>query len=116
MDPTVQFALVAVVAPGASYIQSVTGFGIFTMIFLPHLLLQTEANVLSTMLSMLPSLFTALLLFRRIHWKNLLFPCWDAVYPLRKQWHIISPFGLDIINNGKPLLYIISRRLYTLSQ
>ena len=76
MDPIVQFALVAVVALGASYIQSVTGFGfgIFAMIFLPHLLLQTEANVLSTMLSMLTSLFTALLLFRRIHWKNLLFP------------------------------------------
>ena len=23
-------------------------------------------------------------------------------------WHIISPSGLDIINNGKPLLYIIT--------
>ena len=27
-----------------------------------------------------------------------------------------QPIWLDIINNGKPLLYIISRRLYTLSQ
>ena len=43
-------------------------------------------------------------------WKMIRFP--SFFYPLRKQWHIISPSGLDIINNGKPLLYIINRRLY----
>ena len=33
-------------------------------------------------------------------------------YPLRKQWYIISPLGLDIIKGGVPPLYLISRRMY----
>ena len=76
MSPTLTFLLVAAVTFAASYIQGATGFGfgIFAMIFLPHLLLYTEANVLSSILSALTSLFSAILVFRKIHWKNIWFP------------------------------------------
>ena len=73
---TYQLIFVAVITLCASFIQSVTGFGfgIFAMIFLPSLLLYTEANVLSTMLSIFTSLFVALAMWRKINPKNLLFP------------------------------------------
>ena len=69
-------ALIAVVILAASFIQSVTGFGfgIFAMIFLPSLLLYTEANVLSSMLSLFTSLSVVLIMWRKIHAKNLIFP------------------------------------------
>ena len=43
-----RLALIALITFGGAYIQSVTGFGfgIFAMIFLPKLLVYTEANVL----------------------------------------------------------------------
>ena len=68
--------LVALVTFAASYIQGATGFGfgIFAMIFLPRLLLYTEANVLSSMLGALSALFVAIMMFRKIHWKNICFP------------------------------------------
>ena len=71
-----QLALIALIVTGASYIQSVTGFGfgIFAMIFLPSLLAYTEANVLSSMLSMLTSLLVVLATYRNVNWKNLIFP------------------------------------------
>ena len=76
MDPKLIFILVAAVTFAASYIQGATGFGfgIFAMIFLPKLLIYTEANVLSSILSALSALFVAILMFRKIHWKNILFP------------------------------------------
>ena len=50
-----QLFLIMLVVFSASYIQSVTGFGfgIFAMIFLPHILMYTEANVPSSILSAL---------------------------------------------------------------
>ena len=76
MDPKLIFILVAAVTFAASYIQGATGFGfgIFAMIFLPKLLIYTEANVISSILSALSALFVAILMFRKIHWKNILFP------------------------------------------
>jgi uncharacterized membrane protein YfcA len=76
MNSTLTFILVAVVTLAASYIQGATGFGfgIFAMIFLPKLLLYTEANILSSILSALSALFVAVLMFRKIHWKNIWFP------------------------------------------
>ena len=76
MNPTLTLILVAAVTFAASYIQGATGFGfgIFSMIFLPHLLLYTEANVLSSILSALTALVAAVLTFRKIHWKNIWFP------------------------------------------
>jgi len=70
------YLLVAAVTFAASCIQGATGFGfgIFAMIFLPNLLLYTEANVISSILSSLSSLFVAVLMFRKIHWKNTWFP------------------------------------------
>lgn len=70
------FICVAVITLVASYIQGTTGFGfgIFAMIFLPRILAYTEANVLSTILSSLSSLLVAFLMFRKIHWKNTIFP------------------------------------------
>ena len=68
--------LIAAAALVASLTQSVTGFGfgIVAMIFLPKLLLYTEANVLSSMLGMGTSILVVLALYRSINWKNLLFP------------------------------------------
>lgn len=76
MDRNLIFILLAAVTFAASYIQGATGFGfgIFAMIFLPNLLLYTEANVLSSILSALSALFVAILMFRKIHWKNIWFP------------------------------------------
>ncbi len=75
-NPILTFLLVAVITLLGSYIQGATGFGfgIFAMIFLPRLLVYTEANVLSSILSSLSSLFVAALMFRKIHWKNIGFP------------------------------------------
>ena len=69
-------ALIAAVILCASFIQSVTGFGfgIFAMIFLPSMLMYTEANVLSSMLSLFTSLMVALVMWRKINMKNLVFP------------------------------------------
>ena len=71
-----QLILIALVALGASYIQSVTGFGfgIFAMIFLPYLLVYTEANVLSSILSCCTSVTVAAVMLKKINWKNLIFP------------------------------------------
>lgn len=70
------YALIACIVLCAGVIQSVAGFGfgILVMIFLPRLLLYTEASVLSTMLSMLTSLLLAVTMLRRVHWRNLVFP------------------------------------------
>ena len=88
------YVLVCLTVLGGSFIQSVTGFGfgIFAMIFLPFFLLYTEANVLSSMLSMLTSLAVMLSSVRLVHWKNLIFPVtgcllstWLAVSFIRSQ-------------------------------
>ena len=77
MNPDIlTFVLVASITLAASYIQGATGFGfgIFAMILLPSILAYTEANVLSSILSSLSSLFVAILMFRKIHWRNTIFP------------------------------------------
>ena len=77
MNPDIlTFVLVASITLAASYIQGATGFGfgIFAMILLPSILAYTEANVLSSILSSLSSLFVAILMFRKIHWRNTVFP------------------------------------------
>ena len=65
-------SLIAAIMLGASYIQSTTGFGfgIFAMIFLPSVLLYTEANVLSTMLSILTSALVCVSTFKNINQKS----------------------------------------------
>lgn len=77
MDTALQLILIALIAFGASFIQRVSGFGfgIFAMTFLPYVMsIYTEANALSTMLSMLMSLIVAAKMLHDIHWKNLIFP------------------------------------------
>ena len=71
-----ELILIASVTLLASYVQSVTGFafGIVAMIFLPHLLIYTEANLLSSILSTATSLFIVLATYKKINWKNLFFP------------------------------------------
>ena len=73
---TYQLIFVAVITLCASFIQSVTGFGfgIFAMMFLPSVLLYTEANVLSTILSTLTSVSVIAIMWRKINVKNLIFP------------------------------------------
>ena len=75
MEPYI-FVLSALVVLGASFIQSVTGFGfgIFAMIFLPSLMQYTEANVLSSMLSLFTSLAVVIVMWKKINFKNLIFP------------------------------------------
>ena len=71
-----QLILISVIAFVASYIQSVTGFGfgIFAMIFLPSLLLYTEANMVSSMLSVFTSVFVMVQTFKKASFKNIIFP------------------------------------------
>ena len=71
-----QLILIALIVACASYIQSVTGFGfgIFAMMFLPYILLYTEANILSSIISALTSVGVAIALWRKISWKNIIFP------------------------------------------
>ena len=73
---TYQLIFVVVITLCASFIQSVTGFGfgIFAMMFLPSVLLYTEANVLSTILSTLTSVSVIAIMWRKINVKNLIFP------------------------------------------
>lgn len=76
-NPILQFSLVIIITFFASFIQRVSGFGfgIFAMTFLPYIMsAYTEANVLSSMLSMLLSLAVSIRMFRHIHWKNIIFP------------------------------------------
>ena len=68
--------LIALVTLGASFVQGVTGFGfgIVAIIFLPHLLLYTEANALSSIPGCVTSVMMMAALYRKTTWKNLLFP------------------------------------------
>ena len=68
--------LIAAVAFIASYNQNVTGFGfgMVMMIFLPSLMKYTEANMLSSILGPLTSVLVLITLYRRVNWKNLIFP------------------------------------------
>ena len=81
-NPILTFAIIALIMLGASYIQSVTGFGfgIFAMMFLPYILLYTEANILSSIISALTSVGVAIALWRKISWKNIIFPPKDVQY------------------------------------
>ena len=71
-----QLLLIALIVFSASYIQGIAGFGfgVIAMIFLPRLLLYTEANVLAGILSTVCSLVLLFSIWRKIHWKNLIFP------------------------------------------
>ncbi|MBE6563848.1 MAG: sulfite exporter TauE/SafE family protein [Ruminococcaceae bacterium] len=77
----IQIVWLAVITVIGSYIQSVSGFGfgIFAMLFLPNLLLFTEANMLSSILSLLTSATVVLATFRQIHWKNITFPALGCI-------------------------------------
>lgn len=68
--------LTAAVALIASFTQSVTGFGfgIVAMIFLPVFLPYTEANFLSSLLSTVTSIMMLIAIFKKISWRNLIFP------------------------------------------
>lgn len=74
-------AFILIITLIASYEQTITGFGfgIVAMIFLPMLLLYTEANVLSSVLSSLTSVFVVVTMYHHIHWKNLIFPMVGSV-------------------------------------
>jgi uncharacterized membrane protein YfcA len=71
-----QLLLIGVIAMCGSFIQSVTGFGfgIFAMMFLPHLLMFTEANMTSSILGALTSIFVLITMIRYVDWKNIIFP------------------------------------------
>ena len=70
-----ELLLIGAVALAAGYTQGVTGFGfgIVAMIFLPSLMLYTEANLLSSILGASTALVLAITLYKRINWKNLTF-------------------------------------------
>ncbi len=106
-----QLILISVIVIIAGYIQSTTGFGfgIFAMIFLPSLLAYTEANALSSILSMLTSVLVVLATYRHISWKNLIFPlsaCLVSTY-----------FAVSFIKSQKSetLLLLLGIALFLLS-
>lgn len=72
----IEILLIAIVTLIASFTQSVTGFGfgIVAMIFLPFFLPYTEANFLSSLLSTVTSAIVLITVFKKIRWKNLIFP------------------------------------------
>lgn len=74
--------LIAAVALCSGYTQSVTGFGfgIVAMIFLPSFLFYTEANMISSILGPLTSVVVLLALYRKINWKNLIFPLIGSLF------------------------------------
>lgn len=89
-----ELILITLITLGASYIQSVTGFGfgIFAMIFLPSLLIYTESNFISSVLSSITSLALVFVLRKKISWKNIIFPIigsffatYAAVYFIKSQ-------------------------------
>ena len=80
-----QLLLIALITLGAGCIQSTTGFGfgIFSMIFLPYILIATEANAVASTLSMCTSATVVAATWRRMNWKNIIFPfigCVAATY------------------------------------
>ena len=68
--------LIGTVVLCAGFVQSVTGFGfgIFSMIFLPHLLLYSEANAVASTLSAVTSALVLVATWRKVNLKNLVFP------------------------------------------
>ena len=107
----IYFILIAIITLFGSYIQGVTGFGfgIFSMMFLPSILMYTEANVLSSMLSSMSSLISALLTFRKIHFKNLCFPVLGCL--------ISTYFAVSFIKaqSSKTLTLLLGIALFVLS-
>lgn len=81
MEPC-HLILIVFVLLGASFVQSVTGFGLgmLAMIFLPSLMLFREANVLCSMMSIVTSGLVVLALRRQVSWKNLIFPLCGSVF------------------------------------
>lgn len=71
-----QIILIAAVTLCAGYVQSVSGFGfgIVAMIFLPRLLMYTEANVLSSILSALISVLVVFETYKNANKNNIVFP------------------------------------------
>ena len=110
-NPILTFAIIALIMLGASYIQSVTGFGfgIFAMIFLPSLLSYTESNALSTILSAITSVYITFLMRRHISWKNMIFPLLGYV--------VSSVFSVIFIKTqtNDTLLLLLGVALFVLS-
>lgn len=77
-----QRILITLVLLAASFVQSVTGFGLgmLAMIFLPSLMLFREANVLCSMMSIVTSGLVVLSVRRSVSWKNLIFPLCGSLF------------------------------------
>ena len=80
-----QLLLISLITFGAGCLQSTTGFGfgIFSMIFLPYILLYTEANAVASTLSMCTSATVVAATWKKMNWKNIIFPfvgCLAATY------------------------------------
>ena len=101
MEIETYLILIAVVALAASYVQSVTGFGfgIVAMIFLPSFLLYTEANALSSVLSTVTSVLVVVATYRKINWKNLVFPLVGSL--------IANYFAVAFAKNAKNELLVL---------
>ena len=110
-DPIIQMLSIALVTLGASYIQSVTGFGfgIFSMIFLPSLLLYTEASTLSSVLSTLTSIVTILTVWRSISFKNIIFPTLGSLVSTYLAVSFVST------QSNKTLILLLGIALFILS-
>ena len=103
--------LIALIALVAGYTQSVTGFGfgIVAMIFLPSLLLYTEANVLSTALSTVTSLVLLSATYKHVNWKNIVFPLVGST--------VANYFAISYVKGAKndTLILLLGIALFALS-
>ena len=100
-----QLLLIALITLGAGCIQSTTGFGfgIFSMIFLPYLLLYTEANTVASTLSMCTSATVVAATWKKMNWRNIIFPfigclaaTYFAVYFIKSQDNTVLTLLLGI--------------------
>ena len=94
---------VVLVCTAASVIQRVSGFGfgIFAMMFFPHILnTYGEANALSGLFSIFLSGMVAVTMLRHIHWKNLIFTSIGNTV-------VIIPIVCFVLKSGDELLLLL---------
>ena len=106
-----KWILIVLVTLGASFTQSVTGFGfgIVAMIFLPFFLLYTEANLLSSILSTITSALVIISMYKKISWKNLIFPLIGSL--------VANYFAVTFVKSAKNefLILLLGIALFLLS-
>ncbi len=96
----IRLLFIVCIAFGASFIQRVSGFGlgIFAMTFLPYIMSEyTEANVLTSMISLIMSFSVVCRMFGHIHWKNLICPLIGNLVLTHITVNFMSEYGDGVL-------------------